>query len=393
MKRTLAALAAAVVLLVGGALPATAHDRDQPGLDRTGWYSWETIPYADNPAPKTDDDLEWPRALLARGIVKPECGQWVESRRYYGQNNDIYMVVDDNLLARGEDDAIKVESKLVYGGDCIVEEWHSWLAPEFVPDLNGHEGEGRIGWPQTYLGAGQIAPKCDQTIQQDLYRGTRKQIDAILADGILTRSENGQAEDSQVVQDWTFASGNECPITEPSPTPTPTETTPAPTPTPTETTPAPTPTPTETTPAPEPTPTPTEESPLPVSLPLPTWYCEDGWTFWNVADDVQHVTFEYPEADTDWLVATVGPGYEVGDAAEGWEQVDEITWRYLMEDKACPEPSSPTPSPTDTEIIPVDHSPKLAETGSDAWGYGLLGAILVGSGIILTWLVKRGRRA
>jgi LPXTG-motif cell wall-anchored protein len=76
-----------------------------------------------------------------------------------------------------------------------------------------------------------------------VYTGTREQIDAILADGMLTNE--GSPEDSKIVVSWKFVSSDVCPTATPTPTPTPTVTV---TPTPTET---PTPVVTVT---PEPTP-------------------------------------------------------------------------------------------------------------------------------------------
>lgn len=72
------------------------------------------------------------------------------------------------------------------------------------------QGADDVSWPQTILGAGKLVSECGTQVQQDYWAGTREQINAILADGQLTRPD-GTPEDSQVVRDWEFADGGDCP--------------------------------------------------------------------------------------------------------------------------------------------------------------------------------------
>jgi hypothetical protein len=98
----------------------------------------------------------------------------------------------------------------------VVTEWHTWqtsLAGETNPPTNG----SHVTWPQTYVGAGQIAPtQCGVWYQQDLYEGTREAIDAVLADGHLTDTPGPGYEDAGLVKDWRFVYGGDCPVPEPS---------------------------------------------------------------------------------------------------------------------------------------------------------------------------------
>jgi hypothetical protein len=88
----------------------------------------------------------------------------------------------------------------------IVTEWYTWDTGAWTPNATG---ASTTHWPQTLVGAGQIAPTtCETTYQQDKYVGTRAAIDAVLADGILTN--NGLPEDFLIVKDWKFVSTGEC---------------------------------------------------------------------------------------------------------------------------------------------------------------------------------------
>lgn len=241
-----------------------------------------------------------------------------------------------------------------------VTEWHTWAAPTYVPGLNGHGGADQIGWPQAYLGAGQIEPTCEQTVQQDKYVGTRAQIDAIISDGVLT----SPSEDNAVVQDWTFVSGPEC---EPEPTPTPTETKP---------------------PKPEPK------------------HSEHTEGACN-ADGVYIYTTEYTDTDYKWNEDT-----------NAWEPV--VTTRTVTEQdsthpcatpsatptpkpsgtpSAEPSPSSPTSTPhsvptpthpTKPTPPPAQPQPRLAVTGSETvTGFLVAGLILALGVSFLVWATKR----
>lgn len=145
--------------------------------------------------------------------------------------------------------------------DPIVTVEVAWLMPVPTGGWTGVPTDATATWPQT-LDTGACG---SSWLQIDLYRGRQSAIDAILADGQLTKT-NGVPEDSQVVQSWRYVAQAAC---EPEPTPTPTpEPTPTPTvtPTPTPTTPSPTPTPTV-----EPTPPPiTPKASPPTSSPEPT---------------------------------------------------------------------------------------------------------------------------
>ncbi|WP_456826734.1 hypothetical protein [Cellulomonas sp. P5_E12] len=88
----------------------------------------------------------------------------------------------------------------------ILSEWHTWKSPTYAP--NAHNKDD-VGWPQTYVGPGKIAPTtCGTTYQQDLYKGTRAQIDTILADGKLTGPN--PPEDANFVKQWYFVSSAPC---------------------------------------------------------------------------------------------------------------------------------------------------------------------------------------
>jgi LPXTG-motif cell wall-anchored protein len=138
------------------------------------------------------------------------------------------------------------------GETCDV--WVTWYSPDYYPDEDG------VGWPQTFVGFGQVEPdECEVTYQWDHYVGSREAIQSIVTDDGLT----SPAEDSGVVKGWQIVSTDECVEEEPTPTPTPTEE-PTPTPTPTEE-PTSTPTPTET---PSSTPVPTPEVTTPAPAPV-----------------------------------------------------------------------------------------------------------------------------
>jgi hypothetical protein len=92
----------------------------------------------------------------------------------------------------------------------VLTEWHTWKAPEWVPGLE-EGGATDVGWPQSYVGPGQIEPTdCEVTYQQDKYVGTREQIDAVLDDDRLDGPASNP-EDAGLAKEWHFSSTAECP--------------------------------------------------------------------------------------------------------------------------------------------------------------------------------------
>lgn len=94
----------------------------------------------------------------------------------------------------------------------LITEWHTWLAPGTTAPT-GHVSLGAEYFPQTSLGAGQIAPQCEQVVQQDKYTGSRQALDALYAAGLTWT--NGHASDNDAhgvkVVDWTVVVGDKCP--------------------------------------------------------------------------------------------------------------------------------------------------------------------------------------
>lgn len=88
------------------------------------------------------------------------------------------------------------------GEHCEV--WVTWETSFLV---DNPQNDQDVTWPQSFLGFGKIAPVCDQQVQQDLYIGSRADIDAILADDILT---GNPPEDSGVVKEWLLVDGGKC---------------------------------------------------------------------------------------------------------------------------------------------------------------------------------------
>lgn len=96
--------------------------------------------------------------------------------------------------------------------EAVYCEWYTWDTNDWTPD--GTDASS-VNWPQTLVGAGQIAPtECETTYQQDLYEGTRAEIDAIIDGDELT-----YGEDFGAVKAWVVVSTDEC--VEESPTPEP----------------------------------------------------------------------------------------------------------------------------------------------------------------------------
>lgn len=91
----------------------------------------------------------------------------------------------------------------------ILTEWYTWDTGTWTPDATGLDD---VGWPQTLVGPGQIAPTdCETTFQQDKYVGTRAQIDAVIGDGVLDGPN--PPEDHAIVTQWALASTEACPVT------------------------------------------------------------------------------------------------------------------------------------------------------------------------------------
>lgn len=131
-----------------------------------------------------------------------ERGTWSDAKEDGGPGKD-----ESGVFQNGEGNgswfyrAQGVEA--VEGRDAILCEWHTWDTNAWTPDATNSSG---VNWPQTYVGAGQIAPtECEVTYQQDLYRGTRAQIDAVLDGNELT-----EGEDSGIVKAWVIKSTDEC---------------------------------------------------------------------------------------------------------------------------------------------------------------------------------------
>lgn len=88
------------------------------------------------------------------------------------------------------------------GEHCEV--WVTWQTTFLTENP---QGANDVTWPQSFIGIGQIAPVCDQQVQQDRYVGSREAIDAILADDTL---DGLPPEDSGVVTSWALVDGGVC---------------------------------------------------------------------------------------------------------------------------------------------------------------------------------------
>lgn len=92
--------------------------------------------------------------------------------------------------------------------------WDTWLISSDGSKKGpvGHVSVGEDYTPQTHLGEGQVAPQCNQLVQQDHYVGTKAQHDALIAAGNLTWT-NGHMSDQNFglnVADWTIVYGGDC---------------------------------------------------------------------------------------------------------------------------------------------------------------------------------------
>lgn len=176
MKKALAVCTTALLALSAVALSATAANADEEKL----------------PICHSGSGAHW-------GYIAPDANG------YNGHQNhelDIYGLTEAECLAKNP---------------VVLTEWHTWVIPSgaaIVPsgDSRGNGwAVGADGFPQPYLGAGQIAPQCGQKVQQDKYKGEREEID-----GILDGNELTQGEDYDYVKQWIILVGDPCPLDPPS---------------------------------------------------------------------------------------------------------------------------------------------------------------------------------
>lgn len=173
-------------------------------------YSWVGGPIEEGVTPTWSgpDDENW-----QANVKGDPHGQGVEGAYDTGTPGNANWFYLDRVPAVVdiiEHDAVYEE---VLVKEAILCEWHTWDTGGFYPDANG---AGDVGWPQDYVGPGQIAPtECESTYQQDLYRGTRAEIDALYADGVLDGPN--PPEDHALVVDWEFVSTDLCPPPVPDP--------------------------------------------------------------------------------------------------------------------------------------------------------------------------------
>lgn len=219
MKKILSMLGCAALGVALLASPALADDAQTPPSAPETAVEVQTppepvivdespAPVADVPAPVVEPAA--PEQVAVESAPQETGHDPVTFCHKPGEQNQKTLTTDDDGFLQGH---------LGHGdtlGECapiqtpaLVTEWHTWLSPTYTPDATDASG---IGWDQTYLGAGQIAPPaCSTTVQQDLYTGTREQIDAVLADGVLTNVD-GTIEDHALVQDWNIVSSDPCPV-------------------------------------------------------------------------------------------------------------------------------------------------------------------------------------
>lgn len=107
-------------------------------------------------------------------------------------------VIDQAYQPAVGDPTIQVQT----GEHCEV--WVTWQTTFLTENP---QGANDVTWPQSFIGIGQIAPVCDQQVQQDRYVGSREAIDAILADDTL---DGLPPEDSGVVTSWVLVDGGVC---------------------------------------------------------------------------------------------------------------------------------------------------------------------------------------
>jgi len=125
----------------------------------------------------------------------------------HGQNASwFFWVGSQRVITEAYDEQVLVSPE-VAAVEAVYCEWYTWDTGSWTPTATNAND---VTWPQSLVGAGQIAPTaCETTYQQDLYRGTRAQIDAVVGDGILTGPN--PPEDSALVQKWDMVSTELCP--------------------------------------------------------------------------------------------------------------------------------------------------------------------------------------
>ena len=221
MKRFLSICAAAALAVATLSAPAWADENVQepvsaPESTEQVQSDPEPVIVDESPAPAVEEAQPAP---VVEEQVAPEARktepEHIETTFCHkpGEDNQKTLTTDDDGFLQGH---------LGHGdtlGACaalpeVVTEWHTWASPKWFEGLSGHVGAPNDAWNQTYVGAGQIAPTaCEVTYQQDKYTGTRAQIDAVLADQVLTGPN--PYEDAALVKDWTFVSSEACPVIPP----------------------------------------------------------------------------------------------------------------------------------------------------------------------------------
>lgn len=122
---------------------------------------------------------------------------------FYERTQNTRVVIDVEAKPAVTHEVKVIDVEAVEGREAILCEWYTWDTNAWTPDATD---AATVNWPQTLVGAGQIEPTvCETTYQQDLYRGTRAEIDAIL-DG----SELTHGEDFGAVKAWVVVSTDEC---------------------------------------------------------------------------------------------------------------------------------------------------------------------------------------
>lgn len=170
-------------------------------------WNWRTTSFSDTKWSVTDPGTWWyPDAFPQTSRVVTDTEAWDEK------------VIDTLAADAIGDPTIKQmtapgspEVAAVAGVTCpeILTEWYTWDTGSWTP---GAQYGSNVSWPQTLVGMGQIAPTaCETTYQQDMYVGTRAQIDAVIGDNLLVELSPGQYEDRNLVQNWHFASSLKCP--------------------------------------------------------------------------------------------------------------------------------------------------------------------------------------
>lgn len=205
-----AALTVGLALAVGsGGLASFA---DEPVPDDTTLENVSLFGVNHNNDDDDDDDHER-LAICHSGSGKNWTFISPDANGYNGHKNhsaDIYGLTEGECLAKNDDgDEGDGEEEPPTQEPGVVTEWHTWIVSE-VYTANPQNADD-VAWPQTYLGAGQlVAPTCDTWVQQDHYQGTRAQIDAVTADGILERNGDWYEDGAIGMGQWVFVYSGAC---------------------------------------------------------------------------------------------------------------------------------------------------------------------------------------